>query len=59
MSIGISYTAIATLLLPMCVIQNGWTPLMRASFNGRVDIVRILIKAQAQVNTRSEVCCYK
>ena len=32
---------------------------MTASFNGHVDIVRILIEAQAQVNTQKEVCCYK
>ena len=31
---------------------------MTASCNGHVDIVRILIDAQAQVNTQSEVCCY-
>ena len=57
-SIGISiHTA---LLLPMCVfIQNDRTPLMTASFEGHVHIVRILIKAQAQVNTQDEVCCYK
>ena len=32
---------------------------MTASFEGYVDIVRILIKAQAQVNTQKEVCCCK
>ena len=32
---------------------------MRASLEGHVDIVKILIEAQAQVNTQSEVCCYK
>ena len=36
--------------------QNGWTPLMTASFNGHVDIVRILIDAKAQINTQEEVC---
>ena len=29
---------------------------MTASFDGHVDIVRVLINAQAQVNTQSEVC---
>ena len=43
----------------VCFIQNGETPLMTASFEGHVDIVRILIEAQAQVNTQKEVCCYK
>lgn len=37
--------------------QNGQTPLMVASFKGRVDIVRILIEAKAQVNIKKEVCC--
>ena len=32
---------------------------MTASFEGHVDIVRILIEAQAPVNTQKEVCCYK
>ena len=32
---------------------------MHASFEGHVDIVRILIESQAQVNTQEEVCCYK
>ena len=40
-------------------IQDGSTPLMVASFYGHVGIVRILIEAQAQVNTQREVCCYK
>ena len=54
-SIGISiHTTIATLLL--CFIQNGKTPLMTASFYGHVDIVRIVIDAQAQVNIQSKVC---
>ena len=30
---------------------------MTASFEGHVDIVRILIEAKAQVNTQDEVCC--
>ena len=31
---------------------------MTASFEGHVDIVRILIEAKAQVNTIDEVCYY-
>ena len=38
-------------------IQNGWTPLMIASFEGHVDIVRTLIKAKAQINTQEKVHC--
>ena len=35
--------------------QDGRTPLMVASFNGHVDIVRILIEAKVQINTQQEV----
>ena len=35
--------------------QNGRTPLMLASFDGRVDIVRLLVEAKAQLNIRAEV----
>ena len=35
--------------------QDGCTPLMTASFNGHVDIMRILIEAKAQINTQEEV----
>ena len=41
--------------LPLSCTQNGWTPLMTASFNGHVDIVRILIEAKAQINIQKEV----
>ena len=30
---------------------------MIASFHGHVDIIRMLIDANAQVNTQKEVCC--
>ena len=36
-------------------VQNGWTPLMSASLNGHVEIVKTLIGSQAQVNTQKEV----
>ena len=38
-----------------CITQNGWTPLMTASFEGHADIVQTLIEAKAQVNTQQEV----
>ena len=41
----------------VCFLQNGWTPLMTASIEGHVDIVRLLIEAKAEVNTQEEVCC--
>ena len=37
------------------ITQNGWTPLMTASFEGHADIVQTLIEAKAQVNTQDEV----
>ena len=45
----------AVIYLPLSCTQNGWTPLMRASFDGHVDIVRILIEAKAQINIQEEV----
>ena len=35
--------------------QNGGTPLLIASFNGCVDIVRLLVEAKAQLNVQEEV----
>ena len=39
----------------MCCTQTGWTPLMKASRKGHVDIVRMLLETKAQVNTQEEV----
>ena len=36
-------------------IQNGWTPLMTASFEGNVDIVKTLINAKALLNSQEKV----
>ena len=38
-----------------CIIQDGRTPLMAASFKGHADIVQLLIEAKAQVDTQEEV----
>ena len=38
-----------------CITQDGWTPLMTASFEGHADIVQTLIEAKAQVDTQEEV----
>ena len=35
--------------------QSGWTPLMTASFEGHIAIVRLLVEAKAQVNKQTEV----
>ena len=36
--------------------QDGWAPLITASFEGHVDIVRMLIEAKAQINAQDKVC---
>ena len=38
--------------------QNGLTPLMTASLNGHIDIVKMLIKAMADVDAQKKVCCF-
>ena len=35
--------------------QGGRTPLMRASFDGYVEIVKILVEAKAQINAQDRV----
>ena len=35
--------------------QDGWTALHLAAHEGRVDVVRLLTEAQAQVNIQNEV----
>ena len=42
----------------MYLVQNGWTPLMTASFEGHADIVQTLIEVKAQINTQREVYIY-
>ena len=37
------------------LVQDGWTPLMTASFEGHDDIVQTLIEAKAHINTQEEV----
>ena len=41
--------------ISLSLLQNGMTPLMTASFNGHVKVVRVLIGSQAQLNTQEEV----
>ena len=38
--------------------QDGLTALHLAAQEGRVDVVRLLTEAQAQVNIQDEVCIY-
>ena len=37
------------------MFQDGWTALMVASEKGRTDVVKLLIKHNADVNARTEV----
>ena len=41
--------------ISLSLLQNGMTPLMTASFNGHVKVVRVLIRSQAQLNTQDGV----
>ena len=42
--------------LTVCLCsQDGWTAFHLAAQEGRIDVVRLLIEAQAQVNTKDEV----
>ena len=36
-------------------LQNGWSSLMRACWNGHAEVVRILVSAGAHVNDQDEV----
>lgn len=36
-------------------VQDGWSPLMIASFNGHIEVVRVLVKAHADLNKKSKV----
>ena len=39
------------------VLQDGWSPLYAASYNGHLDIVKTLIEAGANVNQATKVQC--
>ena len=43
------------MIVYISLFQNGWTPLMIASFEGHTDILQMLIKAKAQISTQTEV----
>ena len=41
--------------ISLSLLQDGRTPLMTASFNGHVKVVRVLIGSQDQLNSQDEV----
>lgn len=36
-------------------MQDGWTPLIMASFSGHIDVVHVLVRANADANCRTKV----
>ena len=48
------------LVMMIFVLQDGYSPLMGASYGGHLDVVKTLIEAGANVNQTSEVgiCTY-
>ena len=45
------------LVMMTLILQDGWSPLHTACFNGRLDIVKTLIEAGANVNQANKVQC--
>ena len=43
------------ILVILTYLQNGRTPLMEASCGGHVDVVKILIETDKQINMQDEV----
>ena len=43
------------LIIIICVHQNGWTPLILAVYHNKVDIVKILLDACANLETKNNV----
>ena len=49
------YTAVLDEVTVCLCPQDGWTALHLAAEEGKVDVVRLLTEAQAQVNIQTEV----
>ena len=49
------YTAVLGEMTVCLCPQDGWTALHMAAQEGKVDVVRLLAEAQAQVNIQTEV----
>ena len=47
-----------SLVVMMFLLQNGWSPLCGASFNGHCAVVKTLIEAGANVNQITKVCAF-
>ena len=42
-------------MMMVLVLQDGWSPLIQASYNGHLDVVKTLIEAGANVNQINKV----
>ena len=40
----------------LCLFQIGFTPLHWASWNGHLDVVKLLIKRNAEIDVPAKVC---
>ena len=49
------YTTVLDEVTVCLCLQDGWTALHLAAQEGKVDVVRLLTEAQAQVNIQTEV----
>ena len=44
--------------IDMLLLQSGWTPLHGASFNGHLEIIKLLINNKADISATSNVSDY-
>ena len=46
------------MIFPIFHMQHGYNPLIIASYNGHIDVVRLLLQNKADPNIRNEVLLY-